>query len=201
MESENRISACRLSQILHQRIQIEMWEWWIHPINTWLYIKNRVYPAIYSESFVISEPKVNIVHGIIETDISMKINIPKMYAGFMWLNSTWNEGEGDEQKTYAKLGYTVQTKAKRGAVQMDDYSVYNKSYIPDEAVEVVKEALAMGLEDIKVCYPSYGEGKIPDKDPIIIGYIHWESNGKKGSDMYMLAWFGYDAKNPMSCNI
>ena len=79
---------------------------------------------------------------------------------------------------------TLITSAKHGDVKYEQYDLYNKTYIPDECVCEVKQALGLGLDKIQVAYPVVNN--TPKDDPIIIGYI--------GEQMYFIAKYDEKAK-------
>lgn len=160
-------------------------------------IKGLILPNPKLVAVTTKEPFIDIPNGCIRTEFLVEVSFPEIYKEYM------KENDFDP---IIRKAYDVTTIAKRGVVTYESYSTYNKSYVPDEVVEVVKEALAIGLKDIQVAYPSINDGKVPDRDPIVVGYLMHKvgipgGNEVTVTDMYMLAWFGYDAKQPMACNI
>jgi len=87
----------------------------------------------------------------------------------------------------------INTYAKVCKVKYIPYSDYYQRYIPDEAVYAVKEAMNINMTKILVAQPKFVDSIEPMPDPIIVGHI--------GDQMFIIAWFGYNKKDPMACNI
>ncbi|MCK5021541.1 MAG: NUDIX hydrolase [Candidatus Peribacteraceae bacterium] len=181
--------------------------WWMirHPIEAFKdfnsYIKRYNkwfelvidYPDLEIVEVTETDPVVDRVSGVISSEVTLLCD--RLH------DSVVSDHRGELQHyTYKK-----RTSAKRGALNYVKWDDYNRSYIPEDAVDVVKEAIDMGLEKIHVVYPvlAKAEEEKSDKvrgveerpawDPIVVGYV--------GNTMFMIAWFGYDASEPMACNI
>ncbi|MCK5020917.1 MAG: NUDIX hydrolase [Candidatus Peribacteraceae bacterium] len=151
------------------------------------------YPDLKIVEVIESEPKVNRVSGIISSDVTLICDRE---------HENVEDGRRGEVTQYK---YTKRTNAKRGALYHAEWDNYHRSWIPEKVVDTVKEAMEIGLESIHVVYPVLEKSEeaksdkvkvIEDRpkwDPIVVGYV--------GNTMFMIAWFGYDATQPMICNI
>ena len=86
--------------------------------------------------------------------------------------------------------YIVITKARKSHLYFTSYDEYTE-WLPDEATNAAYEAKQIGLEKLQVVTTVIGNAV--DPDPIIVGYV--------GNEMFLIAWVGYDIKDPLSCNI
>ena len=86
----------------------------------------------------------------------------------------------------------IKTRAMVCKVHYTPYDKYSHRYIPDEAAEAAHEAIKIGMTNIQVAFPKVSKSVEPAPDPIIVGHV--------GNQMFIIAWFGYDKDNHMSCN-
>lgn len=111
--------------------------------------------------------------------------------------STWGgllDGREVFLKEEIKDEYTeIKTRAMVCKVHYTPYDKYSHRYIPDEAAEASHEAIIIGMTNIQVAFPKVSKSVEPAPDPIIVGYV--------GGQMFIIAWFGYDKDNHMSCNV
>ena len=87
--------------------------------------------------------------------------------------------------------YTVNTPGQKCDLKFIPYDNYSERLIPDEAVQAAYEATVIGMKRLRVVKPDVRNAV--DKDPIIIGFVE--------DQMFIIAWFGYDKKDPMACNV
>lgn len=139
----------------------------------WIKVKYMKVVGPKGFSINVGETTSDITYGSLSTDIKVTL-------------------EFEDEKLNKTDTITVTTHTNVGEVGYIPYEDYKDSYIPDEAIEVVKEAIKIGLTNIKIAYPRVSNGN-PYRDPIIVGY--------NKNDMYILVWFGYDKKQPYSCNM
>lgn len=130
----------------------------------------------------VDQPELDVARGMWKSDVHLDV-IKHRWEG-------WRHGK---YKHYPEeVGYTTKTittnavKAKLNFTPYDEYT----EYLPDEATQAAYEAKIIGLENLQVVTV---KTKVVNPDPIIIGYI--------GREMFLIAWVGYDIKNPLSCNV
>jgi len=87
----------------------------------------------------------------------------------------------------------IETRAMVCKVHYTPYDKYSHRYIPDEAAEAAHEAIIIGMTNIQVAFPKVSKSVEPAPDPIIVGHV--------GGQMFIIAWFGYDKNDHMSCNV
>ena len=135
----------------------------------------------------IGDHVIDIENGSWTTDITLEITA-KPWNGIY---------DGDLDKTFPEevyqIKHEIRTNAMKCNVKYIDYHNYSDRYIPDDATSASREAIEIGMTDLKVAYPIIQETKNPVPDPIIVGKI--------GNQMFIIAWFGYDKTDHMSCNV
>lgn len=154
----------------------------------WLWIKlnyNNQTPRKCTVKFDgISGPEISLVSGRIRSIAQFTI-IEHSWKGYT------NMGYKVYNESYEKYNVNIDTDAKVCKVKYIPYDNYHDRYIPDDAAMAAKQALDIGMERIHVAIPIIEN--TPSSDPIIVGYI--------GEQMFIIAWFGYDKNNHMSCNM
>jgi len=131
----------------------------------------------------ISEPKLDLESGRWVTKIGYSY-IAKEWTG-------WRDGKKQHySKDICSITREVETTARKCNVNFIPYDEYHAMFVPDEAAKAAKDAVDIGMTDLKVALPVVSNGETK-RDPIIVGHV------KK--QMFIIAWFGYD-KDHFSCN-
>jgi hypothetical protein len=138
-------------------------------------------------SSVISKTKLDVKTGRWKTNVKFVI---RKHAWSGILNGNIDEIEHLKEEL-VEIDDTIETRAKVCNVRYINYDDFNETYIPDEATLACYEAKEIGMTNLLVAKPVVENSK--PKDPIIVGHV--------GEQMFIIAWFGYDKTNHMSCNI
>lgn len=196
-------------------------EWWKKPYevlyNLWtlpgkkMYIKEKIFPTPEIIDVEISDPDFDTLDGVITSKVKIICTPHKCYERRPTLEDSFlNNGYKWPEFKYETYGKDVSTPAKRGKVSYESFDTYSNKFIPDEVIELVKEAKEIGIENVQVAYPSIIDGKNVEnpkirpakRDPIVVGYL---SRGeKRQSEMYIIAWFDYkkpdyNKEQPVAC--
>lgn len=86
----------------------------------------------------------------------------------------------------------ISTDAAKCNVEYIEYDKFHDTYVPDEAARAAFEAVSIGMTKLMVARPRIDRGGVK-RDPIIVGHVD--------NQMFIIAWFGYDKTNHMSCNV
>lgn len=131
----------------------------------------------------ISDPKLDVSEGTWITKLSCTI-IKHQWSG-------WHGGKKvSVPREATSQVYEIVTRAKKSSLKFIPYDEYT-DYLPDEATEAGYQAKAIGLTDLKVVVPVVES--VRSYDPILVGFVN--------NEMFLIAWVGYDPKEPLSCNL
>lgn len=162
------------------------------PILGWISYKSqlRAHKKTSARVFTIKileveEPEVDILAGKWVSKINFEVTA-QPWSGYI-------RGVYTEHELKVFIDYTYyKTNARKCTVDYVNYDNYHEKYIPDDAVEAAFQAKQIGMEKLMVASPIVTNTTTPQRDPIIVGHI--------GEQMFIIAWFGYDKTNHMSCN-
>lgn len=131
----------------------------------------------------VSDPMLDVSEGIWRTELDCTI-IKHEWSGWYGGKKTFIPRDATNQV------YVVETRAKKSSLKFIPYDEYTE-YLPDEATEAGYQAKAIGLTDLKVVVPVVKN--VRTYDPILVGFVN--------NEMFLIAWVGYNPKEPLSCNV
>lgn len=131
----------------------------------------------------ISNPELDVSQGVWVTKLTYTV-IKHEWSG-------WRGGKKiSVPREVTSQVVEVITRAKKASLKFIPYDEYTE-YLPDEATEAGYQAKAIGLTKLKVVVPVVNN--VRDYDPILVGFVN--------NEMFLIAWVGYNPKEPLSCNI
>lgn len=133
----------------------------------------------------VKEIELDYRNGCWRTQLSYK---KKLFPWCGYYKGSYTEFK-EEIETHQE---EVRTDGLKCQVDYIAYDDFHDNYIPDDAAQAAFEAISIGMTKLMVAKPKVNRVN-NQRDPIIIGHV--------GNQMFIIAWFGYDKKNHMSCNV
>lgn len=166
----------------HSYIPLISWLCYIRLKHVW---ENTIPREHIVKVLSVEKTELCIITGKWTTKVNLEIT-KKPWCGY--IRGNYNECvlEVNNESVYCT------TNARKCTVNYTEYDDYHEKYIPDDAVEAAFQAKSIGMTGLKVASPVVKDTTNPPKDPIIVGFV--------GAQMFIIAWFGYDKVDHMSCN-